>query len=383
MANEMQITGAQRLRASAPWVAGLGRAVWFRAVLALAAVALVWWVYPPRMADGTVMQPWESQLLRDVFFERSIFGLLAIGMTFVIIAGGIDLSVGSMLGMSAICFAVFTLHWRWPVAQAVAATVGVGIGAGLLNGLWVANLRLGLPLMAGVLAAMLAVVGGWAMWWAIPLGLAAAGATYILHGLLRMSRTMQPFAATLAMMVIARGAAKWFSGSAKVQSANVPDFYGWLTTGRVPPLIVVFLGAGTAALVLLQYTRLGRHIYAIGGNAEAARLSGVRVRTVTTLTYIFCGITAALAGIGTVARTTLGDPESGAGYELDAIAAVVIGGTSLMGGRGGVLLTLLGVLTIGFLEKYLSLHGWETWARLMAKGAIIIVAVAMQRQVGK
>jgi ribose/xylose/arabinose/galactoside ABC-type transport system permease subunit len=259
--------------------------------------------------------------------------------------------------------------------------MAAGMAAGLLSGLWVVNLRIGLPVAAAVFGApMLVGLAGWH--WA-PAGAAvvAAGAgLYFLHRGFGLARTMQPFAATLAMMVIARGAAKWFSGGAKVQSADVPRFYGWLTTGRFPPLIIVFLAVVALAWVMLRWTRTGRHLYAVGGNAEAARLSGVRVRTVSTLTYVLCGLTASLAGIGQVARTTLGDPEAGAGYELDAIAAVVIGGTNLMGGRGGVLLTLLGVLMIGVLEKYLSLHGWETWARLMAKGAIVVLAVAMQRQ---
>jgi len=353
----------------------------FRGLLALAAVLVIWLAYPPRTAGGEIMFPWDLQQLRDVFFERSIFGLLAVGMTLVILAGGIDLSVGSVLGMSGVCFAIFTLRWHWPIAPAVLATVGVGSLAGLLNGLWVVNLEVGLPLAAVIFGVpAMVVLGGWPVWVAVPAGLAVGAGIYFGHRGLRMGRTMQPFAATLAMMVIARGAAKWFSGGAKVQSADVPDFYQFLSTGKIPPLIFVFLAVLMFAWFLTRYTRTGRHLYAIGGNVEAARLSGVRVRMVTAVAYVFCGLTAALAGIGQVTRTTLGDPEVGAGYELDAIAAVVIGGTNLMGGRGGVLLTLLGVLIIGFLEKYLSLHGWETWARLMAKGAIIILAVAMQRQ---
>jgi len=353
----------------------------FRGLLALGAVLAIWLAYPPRTAGGDVMWPADPHLLRDIFFERSVFGLLAIGMTLVIIAGGIDLSVGSVLAMCGICFAKFTLHEGWPIAPAVGCAAAIGAAAGLVNGLWVVNLRLGLPLSAAAFGVpMMVLIGGVPLWLAVAIGAAGGAGLYLLHRRFGMGSRMQPFAATLAMMVIARGAAKWLSGGAKVQSTDVPDFYAWLSTGRVPPLIFVFLAVAAFAFVVLRYSRAGRHIYAIGGNAEAARLSGVRVRTVAALTYAFCGLTAALAGIGLVTRTTLGNPDVGVGYELDAIAAVVIGGTNLMGGRGGVLLTLLGVLIIGFLEKYLSLHGWETWARLMAKGAIIILAVAMQRQ---
>jgi len=353
----------------------------FRGLLALGAVLLIWAIYPPRTAGGEVMYFWDPAGLRDIFFERSIFGLLAVGMTLVIIAGGIDLSVGSMLGMTAICFSVFTLHWDWPIWAAVLTTVAIGAGAGLMSGLWVVNLRIGLPLMVGgALVPTLYYSAHLSLWMAIPIGLAAGVALYLGHRKLGMGLTMQPFASTLAMMVIARGAAKLLSGGGKVQNPNTPAFYNWLATGDFPPLIFVFLAVVLTAWIVMRWTSVGRHMYAIGGNSEAARLSGVRVAAVAALTYIVSGLTAALAGIGQVARTLHGDPEVGAGYELDAIAAVVIGGTSLMGGRGGVLMTLLGVLIIGFLEKYLSLHGWETWARLMAKGAIIIIAVAMQRQ---
>ena len=255
------------------WIRTTWRSLGFlRGLLALAAVLAVWWAYPPRTAGGAMMYPWEPQLMRDILFERSIFGLLAVGMTLVILGGGIDLSVGSVLGMAGICFAVFTLRWRWPIGPAVAGSMAAGMAAGLLSGLWVVNLRIGLPVAAAVFGApMLVGLAGWH--WA-PAGAAvvAAGAgLYFLHRGFGLARTMQPFAATLAMMVIARGAAKWFSGGAKVQSADVPRFYGWLTTGRFPPLIVVFLTVVALAWVMLRWTRTGRHLYAVGGNAASPR----------------------------------------------------------------------------------------------------------------
>jgi len=353
----------------------------YRGLMALAAVIVVWMIYPPRkMGSGAIMWPFDPELLSKIFFERSIYGLLAVGMTLVIIAGGIDLSVGSVLALSAVCFSIFTLHFGWPVWQAIPATIGVGAAAGLMSGLWVVNLRLGLPLTACcMVTAGLITKLGWHIGLAGLVGLAVAVPVYFIHKKMRLSVTMQPFAATLAMMVLARGVAKWVCDNSKVQG-EIPEFYDWLRMGSVPPLVFVFLVVVALAFLLLRFTQTGRHIYSIGGYKEAARLSGIKIKVVGAVTYIFCGVTAALAGIGQVARTLQGNPEVAMGYELDAIAAVVIGGTSLMGGRGGVLLTLLGVLIIGFLEKYLSLHGWSDYARLMAKGAIIVVAVAMQKQ---
>jgi ribose/xylose/arabinose/galactoside ABC-type transport system permease subunit len=149
--------------------------------------------------------------------------------------------------------------------------------------------------------------------------------------------------------------------------------------GNVAIVTLVFLACVGVTWVILRRLRLGRWIYAVGGNAEAARFSGVPVGQVLVWAYALSGLFAAVAGVCQAAQETHGDPETGMGYELDAIAMVVIGGTSLSGGRGGVGLTLIGVLTIGYLRKILSLNAFSTETRLMLTGAIIVGAALFQR----
>ena len=149
--------------------------------------------------------------------------------------------------------------------------------------------------------------------------------------------------------------------------------------GNISVITLIFLACVALTWVVLSRLRLGRHIYAVGGNEEAARLSGVSVRRTLVFAYAFSGLLAAVAGICQAAQETHGDPETGLAYELDAIAMVVIGGTSLAGGRGGVVTTLIGVLTIGYLQKVLSLNAAPEATRLMLTGAIIIAAVLFQR----
>lgn len=297
-------------------------------MLALVAVIVLWIVWSPRDASGARMGL-SLGMARDIFFEQAIYGLLAAGMTLVILTGGIDLSVGSVLGLCATGFSALLIWRQWPLPLAIAATLGMGVAAGIVNGMLVARLR------------------------------------------------MQPFAATLAMMVIARGVAKWVTHNEKVQSATNPAVFEFVSAhpaALVALMLVVFI----ALWVMTSQTTMGRHLYAIGANEEAVRLSGIAVGWVTICAYALCGLTAALAGICDAARQTLGDPEAGLTYELDAIAAVVIGGTSLRGGRGGVALTLLGVMIVGIVDKLLSMHGQDLSIRLMAKGLIIVAAVLIQ-----
>jgi ribose/xylose/arabinose/galactoside ABC-type transport system permease subunit len=305
-----------------------------RGALALLAVVVLWCLWSPRDAVGHRM--WLSpSLTKDIFFEQAIFGLLAAGMTLVILTGGIDLSVGSVLGLSAISFTALLIWRQWHPAWAVLATLGVGVLAGGINGALIARFR------------------------------------------------MQPFAATLATMVIARGLAKWVSHNEKVQSADAnPPIFDAIATplrdGLPPTLVLLMLTVFIILWIIVSRTQFGRYLYGIGSNEEAVRLSGVPVRRFTLLSYVACGLTAALAGICDAARQTLGDPEAGMSYELDAIAAVVIGGTSLRGGQGGVPLTLLGLMIVGIVDKLLSMQGQDLSARLMAKGLIIVVAVLIQ-----
>jgi ribose transport system permease protein len=206
---------------------------------------------------------------------------------------------------------------------------------------------------------------------------------------------IQPFIATLAMMVFARGLSKTISGGMKVSTAvknpdgtyryvDVPGIFRFIDSrilgGNLSVVTVIFVVCALLTWLVLSRHCWGRHIYAIGGNEEAARLSGVPFKLTKVLAYASSGLLAAVAGICQAAQEQQGDPEAGAGYELTAIAIVVIGGTPLTGGRGGIGLTLLGTLTIGYLEKILSINAVPEASRLMLTGAIIVVAVLAQRR---
>jgi len=284
---------------------------------------------------------------RDALRQASVFGILACGMTLVIISGGIDLAVGSVLALAAVCFSLMSIHWGWPPWLAIPLTLAVGMACGALS-------------------------GGAAAWFGI-----------------------QPFIATLATMVFARGLAKTVSGGMKVSTAvrngdgsyryvDVPELFRFIDSrilgGNLSVVTVIFLVCALATWIVLTRHRWGRQIYAIGGNEEAARLSGVAVGWTKVLAYVATGLLAGVAGLCQAAQEQQGDPEAGAGYELSAIAIVVIGGTTLTGGRGGMGLTLLGTFTIGYLEKILSINAVPEASRLMLTGVIILVAVLAQRR---
>jgi ribose transport system permease protein len=206
---------------------------------------------------------------------------------------------------------------------------------------------------------------------------------------------IQPFIATLAIMVCARGLAKTVSGGMKVSTAvknpdgtfhfvGVPEIFrvldGRVLAGNLAVVTLVFLICAAITYLLLSRHVWGRRIYAIGGNEEAARLAGVPVRWAKMVAYVTSGVLAGVAGLCQAAQEQQGDPEAGVGYELTAIAVVVIGGTALSGGRGGIGLTLLGTLTIGYLEKILSINAVPEASRLMLTGVIIVLAVLAQRR---
>jgi ribose transport system permease protein len=312
-----------------------------RALIALLLVGVVGVVFH---ADGAFFKIGTH---RDALRQASVYGILACGMTMVIITGGIDLSVGSVLALVAVCCAKFAIHWQWSAAMVVAASVLIGAMCGTVS---------------GTITARLAV---------------------------------QPFIATLAMMVFARGLAKYVSGGMKVSTAvqttdgsyeyvDVPALFRGIDTrilgGNLSVVTVIFLACAAVAYVALARHRWGRQLYAIGGNEEAARLSGVPVIRAKVLAYAASGALAGIAGICQAAQEQQGDPEAGMAYELIAIAMVVIGGTNLMGGRGGIELTLLGVLTIGYLEKILSINAVPEAGRLILTGMIIVAAVLTQRR---
>jgi ribose transport system permease protein len=312
----------------------------FKAILALFLVLLLGVLFN---GDGAFFKLGTH---RDAIRQISVYGILACGMTLVVISGGIDLAVGSVLAFSAVLFSLCTIHWNWPPAAAIPFCLGAGAMCGAASGFLTA----------------------WGK--------------------------MQPFIATLAVMVATRGLAKSVSGGEKVSTAirnpdgsfqyvDVPSIFQSIDSrvlgGNVSTVSLIFLLCFGITWFVLNKHRWGRAIYAIGGNEEAARYSGIPVARAKLMAYVAGGIFAAVAGLAQAAQEQQGDPEAGTGYELTAIAIVVLGGTSLMGGKGGVGLTLIGMLTIGYLEKILSVNAVPESTRLIVTGAIIAAAVLAQR----
>ncbi len=312
-----------------------------RATIALLMVLLAGVIFN---ADGAFFK---LSTHRDTFRQSSVFGILACGMTVVILSGGIDLAVGSVLALVSVCFSMMSIWWGWPPVLAALLCLFIGALCGAVSGTLIARFRI------------------------------------------------QPFIATLAMMAFARGLAKMVSGGMKVSTAvknadgsyrylDVPGFFRLIDSrtlgGNLAVVTIVLAVCLALTWAMMERHRLGRELYAIGGNEEAARLAGVPVTGAKIAAYLYSGLLAAVAGICQAAQEQQGDPEAGAGYELTAIAIVVIGGTSLSGGRGAVLLTLLGVFTIGYMEKILSMNAVPEAGRLMLTGIIVVSAVLAQRR---
>ena len=270
--------------------------------------------------------------LLNIARQVSINAIIAAGMTFVILTAGIDLSVGSVLAFSG------------------------AIIAGLLS--------TGQPLFVGISAGLLlgAVLG-------------------LVNGLIVTRGGVQPFIATLGMLTIARGATLVYTDGRPI--TGLPDAFVWLgagDVGRVPVPVIVMALVFLAAYVVLTQTVLGRYIYAIGGNEEAARLSGVNVTLYKTLAYVLSGVLSAVSGIILTARLNSAQPTAGGGYELDAIAAVVLGGTTLAGGEGSITGTLLGAFIIGVLNNGLNLLNVSSFYQQVVKGVVILLAVLLDRR---
>jgi len=267
----------------------------------------------------------------NVLRQTSINGILALGMTMVILTRGIDLSVGSVLALSGIVAAsLVSGPDPAPAAVAVGAGLGVGLLCGLVNGLVVA--RLGVP----------------------------------------------PFVATLGMLSVARGLTYIYSDGMPI--AGLSESFLWLGQGRVFNIpIPVFFFAGVFILlwILLNKTVFGRYIYAVGGSEKSAKTAGIGTKKILVSAYALAGMLAGLGGLILTARTTTGLPQAGQSYELDAIAAVVIGGTSLSGGVGTVRGTLFGALIIGVINNGLDLMGVSSFYQQVVKGVIIVCAVLL------
>lgn len=271
--------------------------------------------------------------LLNILRQTSINAVIALGMTFVILTAGIDLSVGSILAFTgALCATM--IGSDTPLLIALLATIAAG---------------------------------------------AALGAT---HGAIVSAFNVQPFIATLVGMTMIRGYTLVFTDGRPISTGDYPvaeSFYQ-IGGGYVMGLpIPVLLTAGVFVLCWygLNYTKLGRHVYAIGGNEQVARLSGVNVALVKITVYAISGALAALAAIILTARLESAQPTAGLAYELDAIAAVVLGGTSLMGGRGRITGTIIGALIIGVLNNALNIMDVSSYYQMIAKGAVILLAVVV------
>ena len=276
-----------------------------------------------------------TENLLNVSLQASITAIIAVGMTFVILTGGIDLSVGSVVAVAGIATTSALQSGR-----SYAASLAAGIGVGVLSG-------------------------------------AAAGA---LVSMLRIA----PFIVTLALMTVWRGLAFVTTEGRPVWSlpAGFASLGGARLAGVPLPSILMLL-VFAAAHVALRHTRWGRHLYAVGGNPEAARLAGIRVRRVIASAYVLCGALAAAGGILLASRMNSGQPNAGLMLELDVIAAVVVGGTSLAGGRGSVLGTFLGTMLIAILRNGLNLLNVNSYIQQVVVGAVILMAVLLDHLRGR
>ena len=358
------------------------------------------------------------QNLTDVLRQVSIVGLVATGMTIVILLGGIDLSVGSVMGCSSVVCAMLLTRPGWTPAAVMgvpAATIAIALAVGFFARFVFNGLERGRDVEAGRRRKI--ALGPWRSF-RIPvlLGFAAgaAAAAFVvsqvptkfgvlavllvtpcfaltlgaINGAFIVKGRLQPFIATLAMMVSALGIGRLTGGQ---DFAVIPVYTGTNATenfevlrsmvgGLVPMPSIFFLVTITAFGAILKFTTFGRYVYAIGGNVEAAKLSGVKVAQVQFAAYVISCMLAGLAGVLFVAQYRQGKPDAGSGLELDAIAAVVIGGTSLMGGRGGLAGTFVGVLIFGLLSDILQLQNIDSNVQLLMKGLIIVGTVLVQEQ---
>jgi ribose/xylose/arabinose/galactoside ABC-type transport system permease subunit len=270
--------------------------------------------------------------LVNVIRQSSIIGFLALGMTFVMITAGIDLSVGSVVGLTGV----------------VAATLAPGDGSALL-----------LPIVAGVGIGL--VVG-------------------FLNSALIIWGAILPFLATLAMMALVRSGALIYTNGQPVTGLSEP--FQWLGSGMIGPVpvpVVLFVIAAIITDFVLSKTRFGRHVYALGGNEESSRKVGISVRKVLMGVYVLAGLLAAVGGLVLTARVDGADPLAGTGYELQAIAAVVIGGTSLFGGVGTIRGTVVGVLLVAVVLNGLNLLNVSSYYQQAAQGIILVLAVFLNR----
>lgn len=280
---------------------------------------------------ATILSPHflDSRNIFNVLRGASIIGIVGIGMTFVILNRGIDLSVGSIAGLSCALTASF-------------ASYGIGIAS--------------------------------------MVGLGAALALGLINGLLITWLRLQPFIATLGMLIFARGLVMIYSDGSNITVENPTESFSFLGSGYIGPVpmpVIVFAIVWAIAALTLKYTVFGRKVYAVGANEEAAWLSGIHVARNKVATYCVSALLAGLAGVVLASRLGVAEPNGGTLYELDAIAASLIGGTTFDGGIGGVHGTVLGVLILSFLSNVLNLLNISPYSQMLLKGVIIVLAVVV------
>jgi ribose transport system permease protein len=271
-----------------------------------------------------------------ILLATAVNGILALGVTFVIITAGIDLSVGTVMTFSAVMTGVFITNWGWPVPVGVLGGMLAGAFAGFINGTLISRLK-------------------------IP-----------------------PFIATLGMLYVTKGLSLVISGLKPIYFNDAPTFrtvamgsvLGRIIPGfEIPNAILILFVAAIIANLILTKTILGRYTFAIGSNEEATRLSGVNVAAWKTAVYSLCGLFSGLAGVIIASRLSSAQPALGSGYELDAIAAAVIGGTSLSGGEGTIVGTIIGALLISTLTNGLRILAVPQEWQMVVTGGIVILAV--------
>ena len=323
-------------------IQALGIFVRFQSVLGLVIVFAAGVLITPRINGEIIFL--RPANLGSLIQSISEYGILAVGMTFVIISGGIDLSVGRVLGLSAVVIARLMMVSDWDVVPAVIATLAIGLIFGLLQGY--ASVRLRLQAFIVTLAGM-----------------------WIAYG--------------IALSLLPNGQFIGITfGTGAHHAPAAFHVLGENIFGTIPVSAVIFLGAGLLGVLVLNTTRFGRQVYAIGGNERAARLSGISVTKVRCLVFGITGMLAALAGIVDAGQYNFGNPAQGYGFELMAIAAVVIGGTSLFGGRGSMVGTLAGVLMLGTINNVLLLINVDSNIQKVVTGLIIIAAASLQTIAG-
>ena len=272
--------------------------------------------------------------LVNVARQIALFGIVSVGMTFVILTAGIDLSVGSIVAVTAVSCAMM-LAGDVPIPLVLLGGIAIGVALGVVNGLGITLGRL------------------------------------------------PPFIMTLGMMVMGRGLAMTISDGHPVHFPDKAGEFAWLGQGHfagLPVPVWIFMAVAAVAYVVLRYTPFGRNVYAVGSNPEAARLAGINVSRVVFGVYVISGALSAVTALIFISRLTVGEPVAGVGLELEAIAIAVIGGTSLFGGEGGIVGTVIGAAIFAVLANILNLAGVSPFTQQIVKGAIIVVAVLFETQ---